>query len=553
LALSNPRQATWPRFLLAELNRIALLAVLVWLVCSRKGAEQRLRDQHDQLRASEERFSKAFNASPVPMSIVTFKEGRYLEVNESFLRNSGYAREEVIGRTTTELGIYADPEERARLRRILEEDGVILNMEVRRCVKGGEVRVALTSSEVIDLAGERCILTTSNDITENKQLLLQLLQAQKMEAVGRLAGGVAHDFNNLLTAIIGYSQLIQRSLKEDEPIYAEVAEIEKAGQRAAALTGQLLAFSRKQVLKPRVLNLNAVIADFSKMLQRLIGEDVKLRTNLDLRIGSGVADPDQIGQVIMNLAVNARDAMPGGGKLTIETRNVHLDSSYASQHAEVQPGHYVMLAVSDTGCGMDKAAQARIFEPFFTTKEKDKGTGLGLSTVYGIIRQSGGHIWVYSEPGEGSSFKIYLPAAENEFEAEPTFMSPPALLSGTETVLLVEDEEGVRHFTRQVLEMNGYTVLEACNPDEAIGIATSYEGSIDLLVTDVVMPGMSGRELATSLILRRPATRVLYISGYTEKAIVHHGVLDSGIPFLPKPFTPDDLLSKVREVMNAKT
>ncbi|MEN3335653.1 MAG: two-component system, cell cycle sensor histidine kinase and response regulator CckA [Blastocatellia bacterium] len=551
LALSNPQPISWPKFIFAEFNRTVLLMFLVLLVSSRKKAEHRLREQHEHLQASEERFSKAFNASPVPMSIVTYKEGRYLEVNESFLRNSGYTRAELIGRTTTEIGIYAEPGERDRLRQILQQQGNINNVEVRRRVKSGEVRAALTSSELITLDGEQCILTTTNDITERKQLEEQLIQAQKMEAVGRLAGGIAHDFNNLLTAIIGYSQIVMSRLNEGDPMRRQIEEIEKAGNRAAALTHQLLAFSRKQVLQPRILNLNAVIADIGKMLQRLIGEDIELRTNLNLLIGSVQADPGQIEQVIMNLAVNARDAMPAGGKLTIETQDVFLDESYTRLHAEVQPGAYVMLAMSDTGTGMDKQTQARIFEPFFTTKEKERGTGLGLSTVYGIVKQSGGHVWVYSEPGKGTTFKIYLPQIEEPPDAQEIRPQVPELLAGTETILLVEDEEVVRNLTRQVLEMNGYTVLESGNPDEALRIAERCRETIHLMITDVVMPGMSGRMLALRLASSRPATKVLYISGYTDDAIVHHGILDSDIPFLQKPFTPDGLLRKVRELLGA--
>jgi PAS domain S-box-containing protein len=550
LAMSNPRQLSWPRFLFAEFNRTVLLIIIAWLVSSRRHAETKLRQQHEHLRASEERFSKAFYASPVPMSIVTYQDGCYLDVNESFLRNSGYTREEIIGRTTTELGIYAIPGERDRLRRVLEGHGVILNLEVHRRIKSGEVRVGLTSSELITLNGERCILTTTNDITDRKQLEEQLVQAQKMEAIGRLAGGIAHDFNNLLTAIIGYSQLLLRRAPADDPSRQELEEIQKAGERAATLTGQLLAFSRRQVLQPKILDLNMVIADIGKMLQRLIGEDVELRTHFDLRIGLAKADPGQVEQVVMNLAVNARDAMPHGGKLTIETANAYLDESYAGQHAEVQPGPYIMLAMSDTGTGMDKQTQARIFEPFFTTKEQGKGTGLGLSTVYGIVRQSGGHISVYSEPGRGTTFKVYLPQANESCPARDPLAPAPELLSGTETVLIVEDEDAVRQLTQQVLKANGYTVLEASNPNDALGLAASFREQIHLLISDVVMPGMNGGALVSHLSQLRPTTRVLYISGYAEDAIVQHGILDSGTPFLPKPFTPDGLLRKVRKVLD---
>jgi PAS domain S-box-containing protein len=500
---------------------------------------------------AEERFSKAFNASPVPMSIVSYREGRYIDVNESFLRNCGYTREEIIGRTTTEINLYADPGERDRLRQILKREGRIRNAEVRRRVKSGELRVALASSEVIYLDGEKCILTTTNDITERRQLEQQLIQSQKMDAIGRLAGGVAHDFNNLLTAIIGYSEIVKRRLDEDDPMREQIEEIEKAGHRAASLTNQLLAFSRKQVLQPQVLDLNAVIADISNMLKRLIGEDIELRTNLDPSIGYVKVDPGQIDQIIMNLAVNARDAMPRGGKLTIETQNVYLDETYTNQHAEVQAGPYVMLAISDTGIGMDRETQARVFEPFFTTKERGKGTGLGLSTVFGIVRQSGGHVWVYSEPGRGTTFKVYLPLVEQASQIVQTWEPRVETLRGTETVLLVEDEEAVRKLAHQVLDMNGYKVLVAADPAEALRLCRQHEGPIHLMITDVVMPGMSGRELAERLIATRPEMELVYMSGYTDDAIVHHGVLDAGVAFLQKPFTPDALGRKVREILDA--
>jgi PAS domain S-box-containing protein len=530
--------------MITQFNVIILFTFLIVLVSERKKAEE-------AMRASEERFAKAFRASPIPMSIVTYKEGRYIDVNESFLRNSGYAREEIIGRTTTEVGIYANPGERDHLRQILEQQGSIHNIEVRRRVKSGEVRIALTSSELISLDGEQCILTTTNDITEYKRLEEQFLQAQKMEAVGRLAGGVAHDFNNLLTAIMGYSQMLQSGLNKGDPMRWQIEEIEKAGRRAAALTSQLLAFSRKQILQLKVLNINDVITDIGKMLQRLIGEDIELRTNLDTSLGQIKADPGQIEQIIVNLAVNSRDAMPRGGKLTIETHNVHLDESYASQHVDVQPGSYVMLAMSDTGAGMDKEVQANIFEPFFTTKEKGKGTGLGLSTVYGIVKQSSGHIWVYSEPGRGTTFKLYLPMVEEPPEVREKPVAPSESLRGHETILVVEDDEVVRKLACDILQMNGYTVLDAADATDALVKYKQHEGVIDLMITDVVMPHFSGRELVGHLMPLQPEMKILYMSGYADDAIVHHGVLDAGTAFLQKPFTPDALARKVREVLDA--
>jgi PAS domain S-box-containing protein len=389
----------------------------------------------------------------------------------------------------------------------------------------------------------------ASDITERKLLEQQFIQAQKMEAIGRLAGGIAHDFNNLLTVIIGFSQLTLNSLQPDNPTYGHLKQIEKAGHSAASLTSQMLAFSRKQIMQAKVFNLNRVVTDLQKMLQRLIGEDVELLINLAEDLGQVKADPGQIEQIIVNLAVNARDAMPQGGKLIIETANMELDEGYARSHTNSQPGQYVMLAVSDTGSGMDKQTQERIFEPFFTTKEQGKGTGLGLSTVYGITKQSGGNIWVYSEPGKGTTFKIYLPLIADPDEGVGRFAHPVEVLRGSETILLVEDEDMIRRLAYQVLEMNGYRVLEAGNANQALELCRQYTDPIHLLVTDVVLPGLSGHGLAQQIALQGREMKVLYMSGYTEDTILHHGVLESGIPFLQKPFTPDALLRKVYEVL----
>jgi signal transduction histidine kinase/ActR/RegA family two-component response regulator len=378
----------------------------------------------------------------------------------------------------------------------------------------------------------------------------QLRQSQKLEAIGQLAGGVAHDFNNLLTVITGYSDLALMRLGKDDPIRLNVEEIKKAGERAASLTRQLLAFSRKQVLQPKLLKLNAIVADVDKMLCRLIGEDIDLLTVLEPSLGQIKADPGQIEQVILNLAVNARDAMPQGGKLTIETSNVYLDNDYVRKHAPVRPGNYVMLAMSDTGTGMDTETQARMFEPFFTTKVQGKGTGLGLATVYGIVKQSEGSIWVYSEIGKGTSFKVYLPRVD---DVAPIAAAPESLADlarGRETVLLTEDEEPVRRLTRVILEMNGYQVLEAAGGDEALSIYKQHQGRIDLIIADVVMPKMSGPELAQNLETLCPDIKVLYLSGYTDDAILRHGLLDREIAFLQKPFTAEALTRKVREVLD---
>ena len=376
----------------------------------------------------------------------------------------------------------------------------------------------------------------------------QLLRKRR-RAIGRLAGGVAHDFNNVLTAIFGYVDLLHEEFPEGSATRQDLGEIRKAAQRASTLTRQLLAFSRQQVLEPVVLNLNDLIEDFDKMLRRVIGEDVELRLALAPDLGNVRADPGQLQQVIMNLVVNSRDAMPTGGTLIIETANAELTEQYAELHQPVTPGAYVLLAVSDTGVGMGPDVQARIFEPFFTTKEKGKGTGLGLSTVYGIVKQSNGNIWVYSEPGRGTTFKVYLPRVDAPAQV-PAPPRPAGRLAGTETLLLAEDDEMLRPLARELLARLGYTVLEAGNAAEALARARQHEGAIHLLIADVVMPGPSGRELARRLAESRPDTKVLYVSGYTDDAIVHHGMLEAGLNFLQKPFTPAALARKVRAVLD---
>jgi nitrogen-specific signal transduction histidine kinase/CheY-like chemotaxis protein len=394
------------------------------------------------------------------------------------------------------------------------------------------------------------------DITDRKELEERFRQAQKMEAVGRLAGGIAHDFNNLLMVIQGYADLLAERLPAGEPLRRNAEQIQMASQRAAALTQQLLAFSRKQILAPKVLNVYAVIADMEKILRRLIGEDIHLETSSEENLGLVKADRSQIEQVILNLAVNARDAMPGGGRLTIETANVELDSSFTRVPQVLAPGKYVMLAVTDSGMGMDAATQAHIFEPFFTTKEKGKGTGLGLATVYGIVKQSGGYIWVYSEPGHGATFKIYLPRIEDEssslVEREPS--EAHSLPRGSsEMVLLVEDEKGVRELAREYLETSGYQVIEAEDGHTALELAAMHAGPIDVLLTDVVMPGIGGRELAERVVQIRPGIKILYMTGYTDRAIVHHGILETDAVLLQKPFTLATLASKLREILTVET
>lgn len=392
------------------------------------------------------------------------------------------------------------------------------------------------------------VISMALDITDRKQLEAQLRQAQKMEAVGRLAGGIAHDFNNLLMVIQGYTELLLGKLGGEHPLRRNAEQIHDASQRAAGLTRQLLAFSRKQMLDPQILNVQDVVADMEKMLRRLIGEDIELVTSKPKELWHVRADRSQVEQVILNLAVNSRDAMPNGGKLTIETANVELDSSYSRQ-AVVEPGEYVLLAVSDTGTGMDAGTQAHVFEPFFTTKEKGKGTGLGLATVYGIVKQSGGYIWVYSEVGKGASFKVYLPRVLSEHQ-EAKKSDIKVSKRGCETILLVEDEKGVRDLAREYLTQEGYTVLEAQNADEALKLARTHAEAIELLFTDVVMAGMSGRQLAEEMQKLRPGIHILYMSGYTDEAIVNHGLLGRGMVLLQKPFTLNSLALKVRETLD---
>jgi two-component system, cell cycle sensor histidine kinase and response regulator CckA len=388
------------------------------------------------------------------------------------------------------------------------------------------------------------------DIDDRRRLQDQFRQAQKMEAVGRLAAGVAHDFNNLLSVVLSYSELAIDGLRPGDPLRADIEEIRKAGKRATGLTRQLLAFSRQQVLEPRVIDLSEVVGTMKPMLGRLLGEDISLTVLSPNPVGRVLVDPSQVEQVVMNLAVNARDAMPDGGKLTIETTNISIDGAFVGKPADVVPGHFVMLAVSDSGVGMTEATRARVFEPFFTTKEKGKGTGLGLATVFGIVQQSGGYVGVYSEPGHGTAFKVYLPRTDRVADASGSDR-PPANMDGSETILLVEDEEQVRTVACAILRRHGYNVLETSNGGEAYLVSNDFPAKIHLLLTDVVMPRMSGRRLAEQLAPQRPEMRILFASGYTDDAIIHHGVLDAGVAFLQKPFTPQALLKKVRAVLDA--
>ena len=447
------------------------------------------------------------------------------------------------------------PEDRERVRSEIaaaREQGIPWSHEYRIIQPDGAVRwIHDRGFPVRDDQGRVILFTgVATDITERKALEEQLLQAQKMEAVGRLAGGVAHDFNNLLMAITGYGELMRAKVLKDDPLYGHLENILKAGDRAAALTQQLLTFSRQKIVHPQVIDLNRVVLDLEPMLRRLIGEDLDLEVVTDRRLGAVKADPGQMGQIIMNLVVNARDAMPQGGRLTLKTAAVDFTVGCHSRFGLAPPGAYVMLVVEDTGVGMDEATQAHVFEPFFTTKEPGKGTGLGLSTVYGIVKQSGGYLDLDSEPGAGSTFTIYLPRLEAIVEPPKAKIPITASFRGEETVLLVEDEDVLRGLLAKFLRLYGYTVLEARHGGEALLTCERHPGPIHLMVTDVVMPQMSGRELADRLTPLRPEMKVLYMSGYTEDALVQHGVADLSVAFLQKPFRPIELARRVHAVLH---
>jgi len=478
--------------------------------------------------------------------------GAILEANRESERLFGLPRARIVGRNYDDFVVPEERADSASRRGLVGSEGTIRvpNRHMER--SGGTVVTVDVSGSLVRLGDESRVLAILRDVSERQRLEAQLLQSQKMESVGRLAGGVAHDFNNLLGVITRYGDLLLHEIGPGHPSHRRVVEIRKAADRAASLTRQLLAFSRKQVLQLRVLDLNAVVAGIEPMLRRLIGEHIELITALDNGVGRVKADLGQMEQVIANLAVNARDAMPRGGKLLIETGNVELDAVYAATRADARPGPHVMLAVSDTGHGMDAEVLGHMFEPFFTTKAPGLGTGLGLATVYGIVRQLGGQVMVYSEVERGTSFKIYLPrleAAADQLQVAAAAGPPPG---GTETVLLVEDEPALRVLVEEILTKGGYHVLQNEKPEDALALAASHEGAIDLVLTDVIMPNMSGRQMADALRLERPRIRVLFMSGYTDDAISHHGILEPGTHFLEKPFTADGLLRKIREVLEAE-
>jgi two-component system, cell cycle sensor histidine kinase and response regulator CckA len=502
------------------------------------------------LRRSEARYRSLVQSSVYGIYRSSM-EGRFLDVNPALVAMLGYGSAEEILLLDPEKDVFANAEEHARLIEEFRRTGRLDGIEMNWKRKDSSIITVRISGRAVSSADEPAdvLEAIAEDITDRRVLEDQLRQAQKMEAVGRLAGGVAHDFNNLLMVISGYTEVILSQLDLQHPVHEKAVAIQQAADRATTLTRQLLAFSRKQLLELKVVDVNAIVSDMERLLRPLIGENVELITKLSPTAGHTRADAGQLEQVLMNLVVNAKDAMAGGGKLTIETQNLAVDEGQRRGPTFIRPGAYVLLSVADTGTGMDKETQSRIFEPFFTTKEMGKGTGLGLSTVYGIVKQSGGYVMVQSEEGHGSTFQIYLPRAESAAESHSA-PAPRAALGGTETVLLVEDEESVRQLVRETLVSRGYKVVEAEDGEAGLAAATKYDGIIHLVITDVVMPGMGGRELVKHLALTRPETRVLYLSGYTEDAIVSEGTIESGTAFLQKPFTLHNLSRKVREVLS---
>ena len=505
-----------------------------------KEAERRYHSLYASMSEGVALHELVLNEAQVPIDY------RILDVNPAYESITTINREELVGRLASEvhekgLPHYLDICSNVAL------SGEPASFRTRFELMGKSFKVSAFSPAKNQFA------TVLEDVTEVQKLQDQLLQSQKLEGIGRLAGGVAHDFNNLLTAIIGYTDLLIGQTPKLDPRYQDLQEIKRSSDRAADLTKQLLAFSRKQILQPVVADLNAIVEGMNRMLKRLLGEDIELVTRLGTELEPVKVDPGQIEQVILNLALNARDAMPHGGKLTIETSTIELDDSYARVHVSVRAGVYVMIAVSDTGTGMDAETVSQVFEPFFTTKETGKGTGLGLSTAYGIVKQSGGNIWVYSEPGKGSTFKVYLPRVEGAAEILSTDKEDfSAVANGTETILVVEDEVSLRNLIQKTLERSGYKVLLAATGDEALRLASINPEPIHLILTDVVMPGISGRQMVQQLHPFLPKAAVLFMSGYTDNAIVHHGVLDQGVHFLQKPFTPAGLCKKLRAVLDEK-
>ncbi len=531
-----------------------LLHSIVHDITARKEAEKALRE-------SEQSFSQLFESAPVPMAYATDVEGfRGTTWNDAWYRTFGYAREEAEGRSGNDIRLWVNPSDRSRFIETANRQNYVADFEALLRRRDGAVRNCSLFARFIDKTGCRLLMAVYLDITdrrraeeEREKLQAQLSQAQKMESVGRLAGGVAHDFNNMLGAILGYTELGMLGVSPTDPTYGTLKDIQKAAQRSADLTRQLLAFARKQTVAPKVLDLNDTLEGMLNMLRRLIGENIDLEWLPSKDLGRVRIDPSQIEQLLANLCVNARDAIPNTGKITVETGAVTFDETDCAGHVGMVPGKYVLLAVSDNGRGMDAETLSHLFEPFFTTKEVGKGTGLGLATVYGMVKQNNGFIDVHSEPGRGTTFKIYLP--RNTAETGRTRMkdAPQPAARGHETILLVEDEPMILDITTKMLERQGYTVQAAATPGEAIRLAREHAGEIHLLMTDVVMPEMNGKDLAKNLLSLYPNLKRLFMSGYTADVIAHHGVLDEGVQFIQKPFSVHALAVKVREVLDEPT
>ncbi len=513
----------------------------------------------DALRESEERFSKAFSSSPAPMIISDIETGRFIDCNEIWLQVIGYSREELIGKTSLELGIWRDPEVRKELVARIRREGLVSEYPLQMVTAQAEIREILWSAEYINVGGAEVMLSQLYDYTDKKKaerekerLQAQLVQAQKMESVGRLAGGIAHDYNNMLGVILGNAELAMLRSDEQHPLHSHLGEIRAAAQRSAELTQQLLAFARRQTIAPKIMDLNASVTSTLQMLRLVIGENIKLVWLPGPETYPVKIDPSQFDQLVMNLCVNARDAIDGVGRISIETERMGLDDAFCLANAFFQPGDYAVLSVSDDGCGMDKETQARIFEPFFTTKGIGQGTGLGLATIYGIVKQNNGYINVYSEPGQGTTFRIYLPrfagSAVEDREAELSIVPR----GNGETVLVVEDEAVLLDINTTMLTDLGYKVLAADRPAEAIRLADEQAGRIELLMTDVVMPEMNGRQLEGHVRKSNPAIKCLFMSGYTADVISHHGVLDEGVHFIQKPFSIKDMAKKIRKILDER-
>jgi two-component system cell cycle sensor histidine kinase/response regulator CckA len=546
------KDGSWRRREVVGVSRLDVPSVRAVVVNYR---DTTARDMAEAAMLERERVYQSMFEDALIGIAQTSLDGQFLRVNRHLSNLLGYTSDEL---TAIAFMAITDPDE---LGEDLEGRSELSSGAIERYTRqkryrrkdGTFVWTRLTVSLHRDVTGKpNYFISIIEDITERRRAEEELRQAHKMEAVGQLAGGIAHDFNNLLTAIVGYADLVLDQVTSDDRVRSDIEEIRKAGHSAAALTRQLLAFSRKQMLKPQILDLNASVTTMKSLLRRLIGEHITLVLRLTTPLDRVNADPGQVEQVILNLALNARDAMVRGGTLSIETANIDLDGSYVMAHSGAKEGPHVMLAISDTGVGMDGDVQAHLFEPFYSTKEPGKGTGLGLATVYGIVKQSGGSIFVYSEPDHGTTFKVFFPRVDRTADIPDLPTDTTGAFTGTETILLVEDQAEVRLVTRETLTRHGYTVIEATNGREALLAARNHRGRIDLLVTDVVMPSMSGRELAERFVQEQPEVRVLYMSGYTDDTVVQQGILEGGVAFLQKPFRPAALLQKVREVLNGK-